>query len=107
MRQMPRDLWGFDVRLEGMADLSNNDKLSAVGLSPQAPSRSQWEEFRAVGEALAEAGWRGDPLPFGGALGGRRGPVPVLVRGAPSGRGSRGPPTRYGEPPAPPTGLRT
>jgi len=107
MRQMPRDLWRFDVRLEGVADLTSGDRLSAVGLPPLVPTRSQWEQFQAVGEALAEAGWPGILYPSAARPEGavalclfRReehiaGVVPVS------------PPARHDEPPAPPTGLRT
>lgn len=107
MRQMPRDLWRFDVRLEGVANLSSDERLAAVGLPPLVPVRGQWEEFQAAGEALAEAGWPGILYPSAARSGGsvalcvfRReerigGVVPV------------GPPTRHKEPPAPPTGLRT
>jgi len=41
MRQMPRDLWRFEVELEGVADLSDIGKLEAVDLSQPVPSRRQ------------------------------------------------------------------
>ncbi len=105
-RQMPRDLWRFDVRLEGVADLSSDGRLSAVGLPPLVPVRSQWEKFQAVG-GLGRGGMAGDPLPFSGAIGGRRRPVPLPARGRVAGVDPMGPPDRYDEPPAPPRGLRT
>ena len=107
MRQMPRDLWRFDVRLEGVADLSSGEKLSAVGLPPLAPVRGQWRDFQAVGEALAGAGWPGILYPSAARAEGavalcvfrREGPIAGVV--------PAGPPARHDEPPAPPTGLRT
>ncbi len=107
MRQMPRDLWRFDVRLEGVVDLSSEGKLAAVGLSPLAPSRSQWEEFQAVGEALAETGWSG--ILYLSAARSEGAVALCLFRREEriAGVVPVGPPTMYNEPPAPPTGLRT
>ena len=59
MRQMPRDLWRYDVGVEGAADLSDVDRLAAVGLPSPDPARGQWPPFQAVGEALASEGWPG------------------------------------------------
>lgn len=107
MRQMPRDLWRFDVRLEGVADLSSDERLSAVGLPPLVPARSQWEEFQAVGEALAEAGWPGILYPSAARS---EGAVALCVfrrEECIAGVVPECPPARHKEPPAPPTGLRT
>lgn len=107
MRQMPRDLWRFDVRLEGVADLSGDDRLSAVGLPPLVPDRSQWRKFQAVGEALAEAGWPGILYPS--AARSESATALCLFRHEEriAGVASMGSPARYAEPPAPPRGLRT
>lgn len=110
MRQMPRDLWRFDVRVEGVADLSNADGLAAVGLPSPVPARGQWPRFQAVGEALAADGWPGVLYPsasLAARSGGNR--ALCLFRRAPRipGVDPVGPPTRYDEPLAPPTGLRT
>lgn len=59
MQQMPRNLWRFDVRVDGVADLSSDEKLSAVGLEPPVPARDQWATFQQVGEAVSEAGCTG------------------------------------------------
>ena len=107
MRQMPRDLWRFHVRVEGIADLSNAAALAAVGLPLPAPARVQWPLFQVVGEALESDGWHGILYPSASRAGDNR--ALCLFRHAPviPGVDPVGPPTRYDEPPAPPTGLRT
>jgi RES domain-containing protein len=107
MRQMPRDLWRFDVRLEGVADLSTAEKLEAVCLPLPVPSRSQWPRFQAVGEALASDGWPGIVYPSAARAGSK--PALCLFRREIKLPGIRplGPPARHDEPPAPPSGLRT
>jgi RES domain-containing protein len=110
MRQMPRDLWRFDVRVEGVADLSSSDRLAVVGLPPPIPARRQWSRFQTVGEALASDGWPGVLYPSASRSAGSRDNLALcLFRRAPlvPGVGPVGPPARHNEPPAPPTGLRT
>lgn len=105
MRQMPRDLWRFEIDVDHVADLSSAGRLQRVGLPASVPDRRQWPAFQAVGETLFAGGWAGvlyasaarpeslalclfrsiDELP------GVR-PVPL--------------PVRHDEPPAPPRGLR-
>jgi RES domain-containing protein len=105
MRQMPRDLWSFEVDLERVADLSSAEGIERVGLREPVPDRRQWPAFQLVGETLFAEGWAGvlyasaarsDSLALclfrsGDDLGGVR-PLP--------------PPIRHNEPPAPPRGLR-
>ena len=109
MRQMPRDLWRFDVDLEGVADLSTAEKLSTVGLPPPEPVRSQWPRFQAVGEALASEGWPGILYPSAARAGGTGASALCLFRRADriAGLNPAGTPDRHDEPPAPPGGLRT
>jgi RES domain-containing protein len=113
MRQMPRDLWRFDVHIEEIADLSDPDVLSAVGLPLPIPSRSQWPQFQAVGEVLAKEDWLGILYPSASRVEQSEDnhalclfrpakPTPSISGVAPS-----GPPICYDEPPAPPTSLRT
>lgn len=113
MRQMPRDLWRFHVHVERVADLSSPSMLLKAGLPPPIPNRSQWPLFQAVGEALAKEGWRGvlyssasgaEPPEGNNALCLFRpeSDSPDIPGVYPSGA-----PTRYDEPPAPPTNLRT
>lgn len=110
MRQMPRDLWRFDVDLREVADLSSADRLAAVGLPPPLPARSQWPRFQAVGETLASDGWTGILYTSASRTAQSKGNHALcLFR-----RTTRIPgvaptesPTRYDEPPAPPSGLRT
>lgn len=107
MRQMPRDLWRFEVGLEGVADLSDARKLEAVGLPRPVPSRRQWPPFQAVGEGLAASGWTGVLYPSA-ARSESEVALCVFRRGSSlAGIDPLAPPERYGEPPAPPRGLRT
>jgi RES domain-containing protein len=107
MRQMPRDLWRFNVHIEGVADLSSAERLAEVGLPPPMPLRSQWPRFQAVGESLAADGWPGILYPS--AARSESKPALCLFRREPGLQGVHplGPPTRHEEPPAPPGGLRT
>jgi RES domain-containing protein len=107
MRQMPRDLWRFEVDLEDVADLSDVGKLEAVGLSQPVPSRRQWPRFQAVGEALAAGGWTGILYPSAARLGSKAALCVFRRESSLAGIDPVGPPARYDEPPAPPSGLRT
>jgi RES domain-containing protein len=106
MRQMPRDLWTYEVEMLHVADLSDADRLSRVGLDPPVPDRRQWPAYQAVGEAFWRDGWAG-VLSSSAA----RPAAKVLCVFRPSldmpGVISLPPPARHDEPPAPPRGLRT
>jgi hypothetical protein len=90
MRQMPRDLWRFEVELEGVADLSDAGKLEAASLPYPVPSRNQRPRFQAVGEALAASCWTGSstllrrdrraelPCVYPGGIGTWRASIPSL-----------------------------
>lgn len=110
MRQMPRDLWRFDVHIEEVADLSDANMLAALGLPLLVPTRSQWPQFQMVGETLAKAGWPGILYPSASrAEQSEDNHALCLFRSSPNIPGVHpvGPPTRYDEPPAPPASLRT
>lgn len=49
-RQMPRDLWRWDVAVDRVADLSTADRLAAVGLPAPRPTQREWLPFQEVGE---------------------------------------------------------
>ena len=106
MRQMPRDLWTYEVEILHVAELSDADRLSRVGLDPPVPDRRQWPAYQAVGEALWRDGWAGVLSPSAA-----RPAAKVLCVFRPSldmpGVTSLPPPARHDEPPAPPRGLRT
>jgi len=107
MRQMPRELWRFEVELEGVADLSDVGKLEAAGLPYPGPSRRQWPRFQAVGEVLAASGWRGILYPSA-ARSESKSAICVFRRESDLvGINPHAPHARYEEPPEPPSGLRT
>jgi RES domain-containing protein len=58
-RQMPRDLWRWEVDVGDVADLSDKDRLNSVGLSRPEPARRTWPPLQAVGERLWREGYRG------------------------------------------------
>lgn len=105
MRQLPRDLWRFELDVEHVADLSSAERLERVGVQPPVPDRRQWATSQPVGETLFAEGWAGILYPaaarsdalalcifrISDRLAGVR-PLPA--------------PVRYDEPPAPPCGLR-
>ncbi|HWE81421.1 MAG TPA: RES family NAD+ phosphorylase [Gaiellaceae bacterium] len=105
MRQLPRDLWRFEVDVERVADLSTPERLARVKLDPPIPDRRQWPAYQAVGERLFAEGWPG--VLFASAARTeslslclfRSGDVLMGVRPLP-------PPAHIEEPPAPPRGLR-
>lgn len=107
MRQMPRDLWRFDVRVDGVADLSSDEKLAAVGLEPPVPARDQWVTFQGVGEAVSEAGCTGILYPSAARSGSAA--ALCLFRRAfrMAGVEPVPPPERHDEPPPPPRRLTT
>ncbi len=105
MRQMPRDLWRFEVELEGVADLSSSARLARVGLRQPLPDRRQWPAFQTVGETLFHDGWPG--ILYTSAA--RPESIALCLfrsRDELSGVSPVPPPARHDEPPAPPRGLR-
>jgi hypothetical protein len=104
-RQLPRDLWRFEVDIDRVADLSTPQQLARVELKPPVPDRLQWPAFQAVGETLFAEGWAG--VLFASAE--RSGSLALCVfRSSHESPGVRpvAPPSRHDEPPAPPRGLR-
>jgi RES domain len=57
--QLPRDLWRFDVDVDGIADLRSESQLARVGLAVPLPRRLGWPTFQDVGEQLHAEGWQG------------------------------------------------
>jgi RES domain-containing protein len=105
MRQLPRDLWRFEVEIEHVADLSSPERLRRVGLTLPVPDRRQWPSFQRVGETLFSEGWEGIVYPAAARL---EALAVCLFRIADElpGVRPRRPPVRYTEPPVPPRGLR-
>jgi hypothetical protein len=58
-RQMPRDMWRWQVDAPNVADLSDATKLADVGLNAPRPSRREWAAFQTVGHGLFTAGFTG------------------------------------------------
>jgi hypothetical protein len=105
MRQMPRDLWRFEVDVGRVANLSSSDQLARVTLEPPVPDRRQWPAYQNVGETLFAEGWAG--VLFASAA--RAESLALcLFRSSDALPGIRPlpPPVRFSEPPAPPRGLR-
>jgi RES domain len=105
MRQLPRDLWRFEVDVQRVADLSTAARLARVKLDPPIPDRRQWPAYQTVGERLFAEGWTG--VLFASAA--RSESLALcLFRLSEELRGVRPvpPPRRHDEPPAPPRGLR-
>ena len=105
MRQLPRDLWRFDVDLAHVADLSSPKRLEQVGLARPEPNRTQWPSFQTAGEKLFAEGWAAVLYP---AAARPEAFALCLFRTAYQLPGVRpvSPPSRYEEPPVPPRGLR-
>lgn len=58
-RQMPRDLWAWEVDVSRIADLSSGERLAALGLERPRPGQRSWPAFQVVGEELCKAGHTG------------------------------------------------
>jgi hypothetical protein len=104
--QMPRDLWAWQVDVE-VADLSDAGRLARVSLTPPRPGRRSWPPYQQVGETLAAESWSGLVAPSAARPAHL---VLCLFREAdesPVGARPIPPPTRVGQPPAPPTGMTT
>jgi RES domain-containing protein len=105
-RQMPRDLWRWEIEVTDVADLSDDDRLAAVGLSPPQPAQRTWPAFQEIGERLWRDGYRG-VLAQSAARPRHR--VLCLFRDADEVPGAVAvrPPLTYRQAPAPPTGMST
>ena len=103
-RQLPRNLWRLRVDLGRVANLGDERRLAAVGLSLPRPLRREWPAFQAVGEQLYAEGWRGILAPS--AARPDRGRILCLFREGPTIEGVKSvpPPTIYRRPPTLPTG---
>jgi RES domain-containing protein len=105
-RQMPRDLWRWQVDVGSVADLSDVDRLVAVGLEAPRPVQRQWSAFQALGEGLWREGLRGILAPSAARPTCR---VLCLFREAHEVTGATPlrPPITYRHGPAPPIGMTT
>lgn len=59
--QLPRNLWRFEVTVDGIADLRSGAQLVRVGLP--FPRRRGWPAFQEAGEQLHAEGWKGVRAP--------------------------------------------
>jgi RES domain-containing protein len=105
-RQMPRDLWRWEIDTTDVADLSDSDRLAAVSLTPPLPARRTWPAFQEFGERLWQQGCRGVLAPSAARPQHR---VLCLFRDAEEVAGATPsrPPLTYRRAPAPPTGITT
>jgi hypothetical protein len=58
-RALPRDLWRWQIRLDGIADLSSETKLAKIGLPRPDPRRAQHRQFQEAGHGLLAEGYAG------------------------------------------------
>jgi RES domain-containing protein len=105
-RQMPRDLWRWEIDVTEVVDLSDGDRLSATGLSPPQPAQRTWPAFQEIGERLWRNGYRGVLAPSAARP---RQHILCLFRDAEevSGAVVLRPPLTYRRAPAPPRGMTT
>jgi len=105
-RQMPRDLWRWQIDVAPIADLGTAERLDAAGLAPPRPTRTAWLDFQELGERLWREGFRGVLAPSAARSEGR---VLGLFREKDEIAGATPirPALTYRRPPAPPTGMTT
>jgi RES domain-containing protein len=103
---MPRDLWRWEIDTVDVVDLSDSNRLAAVGLGPPEPARHTWPPFQEVGERLWQQGHRGVLAPSAARP---RHRVLCLFRDTDEVAAATPvrPPLTYRQPPAPPTGMAT
>jgi len=105
-RQMPRDLWHWQIDAQRVADLSTTAKLASLKLAPPRPTRSEWHAFQSAGEQL----WRED---YTGVLAPSAARPDSLVlclfreSDEIAGATPLRPPRTYRHAPPPPTGMTT
>lgn len=105
-RALPRDLWRWRIVLSRVADLTDEARLTRVGLPPLQPTRRQWPAFQAVGEQLHTEGWQALVRASAARPEGRTLCVFRSTRDI-AGVSPDPPPTRVAGPPVVPTGMRT
>jgi len=105
-KSLPRDLWRWKISLPNVADLSTDEKLARIGLAPLVPSRSSWNPYQLIGEALIEDGW---PALLAPSAARTQGLVVCVFRKTEKVEGLKPvpPPQIRRRPPAPPRGMRT
>jgi RES domain-containing protein len=105
-RQMPRDLWRWKVDVQSVVDLSDAERLAAIGLQAPQPRQSDWPPFQQAGEQLWREGFRGVVAPSAARPGQR---ILCLFRDTyeVAGASPVRPALTYRRPPAPPTGVTT
>jgi RES domain-containing protein len=106
LRPLPRDLWRFQVRSLRIADLSDEERLAAVGLLPPAPGRGNWPHYQEAGERLWREGWQGLLAPSAARP---RGVILCLFIDDPTTLPADpvASPATVSAPPPPPTGMQT
>jgi hypothetical protein len=106
MHQLPRDVWRHQVQTLNVADLSDANRLTRVGLTLPTPGRKAWPAHQHVGETLWNEGWHGLLASSAARLSGL---VLCLFVEDPTNLPAQpvAPPKVVSEPPVPPTGMRT
>lgn len=104
--RMPRDTWKIAVNVTDIADLTAPGELASHGIAELLPTRRQWTQAQAAGEACYRDGFRGRVAPSAARASGR---VLTIFRPLPGLPGLRAvpPPRHYTDLPPLPRGLRT
>ena len=106
LHQLPRDIWRFNVPSLRVADLSDAQQLTELGLPPLSPGRRSWPPYQRLGETLWHEGWHGLLAPSAARPTGRI--LCLFVDDATMLPATPVPkPTTVSEPPPPPIGMRT
>lgn len=104
---LPRDLWRWEISLPDVADLSDDTRLTRVGLPPPVPTRTQWPQYQPVGEDLFDQDWHA--ILAASAARPEHGQTLCVFRTSREVPGTRpvNPPETIEEPPVVPTGMHT
>jgi RES domain-containing protein len=103
---LPRDLWRYEVEVEGIVDLSTRAKLAKHGLASPRPTRRDWPAFQRVGAECWRAGAKGILYESAARPGSLALCLFATEQGLP-GLAPDPPPKMFNNPPPLPRGMRT
>ncbi len=103
---LPRDLWRYEVALDGILDLSTRATLAEHGLASPRPIRRDWPPFQRVGVEQWRAGAKGILYESAARPGSLALCVFATEQGFP-GLAPDPPPIAFNNPPPVPRGMKT